>query len=205
MNCRRVLAAAGVSLLLVPAASGQEWTANERVQTYAVSGSSGIELYRSIGERGPQAGIGRAIAITDFDLKWSRDYRPQPDGSCMLVSAKPFLTITYRLPRPSAKLAEPTRSLWASFVAGVEVHERVHGRMIREMVQDIQNVSIGLSAADDPQCRKVRETLQGHLGRLSQEQRQRSRDFDRLELSNGGNVHQLVLTLVNGEDRKSVV
>ena len=42
----------------------QAWEAAERIDTYAVSGSSGIELYRSIGEHGPKAGPGRAMAFT---------------------------------------------------------------------------------------------------------------------------------------------
>ena len=37
------------------------------------------------------------------------------------------------------------------------------------------------------------------LGALSQAQRQQSRDFDRTELSEGGNIHQLILALVNGD------
>jgi predicted secreted Zn-dependent protease len=36
------------------------------------------------------------------------------------------------------------------------------------------------------------------LGALSNAQRQQSRDFDRAELSDGGQVHQLILDLVNG-------
>ena len=36
------------------------------------------------------------------------------------------------------------------------------------------------------------------LKALSEEQRARSRDFDKVEMSNGGNVHRLILALVNG-------
>ncbi len=174
-----------------------QWQAVERVQTYAVSGEAPIDLYRSIGENGPQVGVGRAIAYTDFELLWSRDYVPAADGSCMLERARPSLTITYRLPKPSNALAEPTRSLWQTFIGGVEAHERVHGDFIKQMVREIEAVSVGLRAENDPGCTKVREALQAHLGRLSTEQRQKSRDFDRVELTNGGNVHQLVLSFVN--------
>jgi len=175
-----------------------DWKPVERVQTYAISGATGIALYESIGARGPQVGIGRAIAYTDFDLKWSRDYRPQSDGSCQLVTARPHLIITYRLPKPSAALPAPTRALWATFIAGVEAHERVHGAMIVDMVKAIEAVSVGLTVADDPGCRKIRTELTAKLAALSQEQRAKSRDFDRRELADGGNVHRLILALVNG-------
>ena len=186
-------------LFASPAVAQTDWRAAEKIKTYAISGDTGIALYRSIGERGPKVGVGRAIAYTDFELLWSRDYRQQADGSCLLASARPSLTITYRLPKPSGKLPAATHRLWESFIEGVEAHERVHGDFIREMVGKIEAVSVGLSAADDPECRKIREELTRRLAALSQEQRQRSRDFDRAEMSDGGNVHRLILRLVNGE------
>ena len=173
------------------------WKPVERVEHYRVSGRSGIELYRSIGENGPTVGVGRAIAYTDFKLLWSRDYRPQPDGSCKLVTARPSLTITYRLPKAVTDLPAATQAAWETFLAGIAAHEKVHGDIIVDMVRQIEAVSVGLAAPDDRECRKVREVLQGKLGALSQAQRQKSRDFDRAEMSDGGNVHRLILALVN--------
>ncbi len=193
------LAAMAFAASIVPAAA--QWQPTERIVTYAVSGSTPFELYQSIGENGPQVGIGRAIAYTDFELLWSRDYVPGADGSCTLQRARPSLTITYRLPKPSGTLPEPTRSLWQTFITGVEEHERMHGVFIRELTEKIEAVSVGLREENDSNCQKVRQTLQGHLARLSNEQRQKSRDFDRVELTDGGNVHQLVLSFVNGDRR----
>ena len=192
-----MFAAMMLATAVAPAAA--QWQPTERVVTYAVSGSTPFEIYQSIGENGPQVGVGRAIAYTDFELLWSRDYVPASDGSCTLQRARPSLTITYRLPKPTGSLPEPTRSLWATFIRGVEAHERIHGVFIREMTEKIEAISVGLREENDPDCQKVRQTLQGHLARLSNEQRQKSRDFDRVELTDGGNVHQLVLSFVNGD------
>jgi predicted secreted Zn-dependent protease len=191
--------AAALSLLCAAMPAHAEWQAVERVQTYAISGNAPIDLYMSIGANGPKVGIGRAIAYTDFELLWSRDYVPASDGSCTLQRARPSLTITYRLPKPTNDLPAATRPLWQTFIDGVEAHERVHGDFIKHMVREIEAVSVGLRAENDPNCSKVREQLQVHLGRLSQEQRQKSRDFDLEELTEGGNVHQLVLSFVNGD------
>lgn len=190
--------AAALALLSGAAASHAGWKPVERIEHYAITGSTGIELYRSIGEHGPVVGVGRAIAYTIFDLKWSRDYRPQPDGSCTLATARPHLILTYHLPRPPADLPATTRALWDRFIAGIAAHEKVHGDIIIDMVRAIEKTSVGLNAPDDPGCRKVRAELQSRLGPLSVEQRRRSREFDRIEMSQGGNVHQLVLALVNG-------
>jgi predicted secreted Zn-dependent protease len=116
----------------------------------------------------------------------------------VLATARPNLTIIYTWPKAPAKLAPDVAASWQRFISGVEKHERVHGEHILDMVKKIESYSTGLRAENDPQCQKVRVVLQQRLGELSNEQRQRGRDFDRQELSNGGAVHQLILNLVNG-------
>ncbi|VVT23460.1 DUF922 domain-containing protein [Rhizobium sp. EC-SD404] len=190
-------ALAGLALLPAPALS-RDWQPSERIETYAVTGTTGIDLYRSIGERAPSAGVGQAIAFTDFELLWSRDYRPQPDGSCILASARPSLTIIYRWPTAPSGLAPEVAASWARFIEGVEKHERVHGDHVIEMTEKIQAFSTGLSAPADADCNKVRAKLQEFLAGMAAERLNRARTFDRAEMGNGGNVHQLILALVNG-------
>lgn len=180
-----------------PRPPAQAWQPVEQVKTYAVSGSSGMALYQSIGERGPSAGLGAAIAHTAFKLTWTRDYRPQPDGSCTLAVARPKLIVTYTMPKASKDLPAGLREKWQRFITGVEKHERVHGDQIVEMVRGIEAFSIGLNAPDDPQCHKVRARLQARLKGFSDERVRQSRDYDKVELTEGGAVHQLILALVN--------
>ncbi len=170
----------------------------ERVETYPVSGRTGIELYRSIGERGPKSGVGRAIAHTTFKLTWRRDYRPQ-GTSCTLVSAVPRLIITYTLPKPSNPLPPETRKRWDTFIDGIRRHEQVHGVHMKEMVAEIEANTIGATAENDPGCKKIRQDIQAPLGAASLRQRQRSSDFDRVEMAEGANMHRLILGLVNGD------
>lgn len=188
-----------LALLALPVpAQAADWKAVEKTETYAVSGTTGMELYASIGARGPLLGQTRAIAYTTFDLKWSRDYHPQPDGSCTLVSGKPWLTITYRLPKPSQALPAPVAENWKRFLAGMTTHEKVHGDHIKEMVDRIIATTVGVNVPDDAGCKKIRQQLQRPLGEASLEQRARSNAFDREEMSPGGNVHGLILDLING-------
>jgi predicted secreted Zn-dependent protease len=196
------VASGAVALLAascLPAAAETGWKPKETIERYAVSGSTGAELYRSIGENGPELGMGRVIAYTDFKLLWSRDYRPQPDGSCKLVSARPSLTITYRLPEARGDLPAETRKAWETFLAGIVAHEKVHGDIIVDMVKAIEATSVGLAAPNDPRCDKVRAELQGRLGALSKEQRARSRAFDKEEMQSGGRIRRLVFALVYGQ------
>ncbi len=138
----------------------------------------------------------RTIAHTSFKLTWRRNYEPQ-GGNCVLVSAVPKLIITYVLPKPKGKLPAALQPHWQRFYEGVRAHEKVHGDYIRDLVHAIEAETIGLTVPHDPGCTKIKAEMTKRLGALSQTQRQRSRDFDRVEMSEGGNIQQLVLGLVN--------
>lgn len=184
------------SLFLSGHAVAQDWQATERIEPYSVQGTTGLEIYQSIGERGPKLGIARVIAHTGFKLTWTRKYERQGDA-CVITVNKPKLIITYTLPKLKSKLSEPLKSRWDTFIAGVTAHEKIHGDFIKDMVKQIETMSVGLTVENDPNCQKIRPQLQARLGELSDAQRARSRDFDKVELSDGGNVHQLILQLVD--------
>jgi predicted secreted Zn-dependent protease len=193
-----IYGALALSLCFPPSAVlAQDWQPVEKIQTYSVRGETGLDLYRSIGDRGPESGVTRAIAVTSFKLTWTRKYDPQPDGRCVLTVARPKLIITTVLPKPASRLPSGLAAAWKTFIDGVAAHEKVHAQMITDMVREIEAMSVGFSAPDDPKCSQIRKDLTKRLGEISMAQRARSRDFDRVELSEGGNVHQLVLQLVN--------
>lgn len=187
------------TMVLTPIANpaqAADWQAVEQIKTYAVSGKTGIDLYRSIGEKGPQAGV-QAIAHTSFKLTWTRKYEVQ-GTACAITTAKPKLIITYTMPKPANPLPPDVAQNWARFIAGVEKHERVHGGFTKELVQQIQDFSLGLRVENDPECKRIREILTKRLGELSKAERAKNAEFDRVELNDGGNVHQLILAFVNG-------
>jgi predicted secreted Zn-dependent protease len=183
-------------LLFAGSAAAQDWQAVERVEAYNVQGSTGLEIYQSIGARGPKLGVARVIAHTGFKLTWTRKYERQGDA-CVITVNKPKLIVTYTLPRLKSKLSEPLKGRWNTFITGVTAHEKVHGDFIKEMVKEIEAVSVGMTVDNDPNCKEIRSQLQAKLGELSNAQRARSRDFDQVELNDGGNVHQLILQLVD--------
>ena len=194
------LLAMAMCIAFLPMAAHADWQPVETIKTYAVAGTSGAELYDSIGERGPLLGPKvRAIAHTDFKLTWTRKYESQPDGACAITANIPKVIITYTLPKPSAQLPASTRRSWQHFIAGVEAHERVHGQFIKDMVKEIEAMSVGFSMPEDPKCSRIRVELTKRLGEISKKQQQRNRDFDKVELSDGGNLQQLVIKLVREE------
>ena len=183
------------ALLPLPAAA-QSWQAIEKTEYYRIRGDSPMALYQSIGERGPLLGGGRVIAHTTFKLTWQRDYQQQ-GAACVLASAKPKLIITYTLPKPAGALAADVQAKWDLFSAGIVKHEKLHGVFMRDLTQQIQEVSVGLRDENDPGCKKVRAALQARLKPISDAHGARHSEYDRVEMSPGGAVHQLILSFLN--------
>lgn len=185
-------------LLATPGAVlAADWKATEIEKTYAIAGETGPELYASIGEKGPTIGPTRTIAVTNYDLKWRRSYVPE-GTSCRLASAIPFLTITYTLPKPAKTLSGSAASLWSTFIDGIRAHEKVHGDYVKEMTQAILDTTVGMVVENDPGCRKIKEAVKKPILDAGLAYKARNRAFEQAEMSRGGNVHQLILGLVNG-------
>jgi predicted secreted Zn-dependent protease len=176
--------------------AAQSWEPIERTEYYKISGSSPMALYQSIGERGPLLGGGRTIAHTTFKLTWQRDYQQQ-GAACVLASAKPKLIITYTLPKPASALPADVQAKWDRFFAGIVNHEKLHGVFMRDLTQQIQDISVGLRDENDPGCKKVRAALQAQLKPISDAHGARHSEYDREEMSPGGAVHQLILAFLN--------
>jgi predicted secreted Zn-dependent protease len=189
--------ATAVLLAVLPAAALADGRFAEKIVTYPIEGSTGMELYLSIGKRGPKLGPTRAIAHTTFDLKWSRKYERR-GNACVLAAVKPWLTVIYTVPKPSGKLPPAVKARWETFSKGVLDHEKVHGESIKEMVRTIEGFSAGFTVENDPDCRKIRTELTKRLGAASEAQRKHGRDFDREEFRDGGNMRRLIIGLVDG-------
>lgn len=187
-----------VALLLPASAHAEDWQPQIVNRTYAISGATPIELYESIGANGPVIGGGRrTIAVTQWDLKWRRDY--QRDGSaCVLKSSLPFLTITYTLPKPKAGLSGAAATGWRQFIQGITAHEKVHGNDIISMTQEIISNTVGLRIESDPDCKLIRTEVLKLVQAAANAYKAKARAFDSIEMSDGGNVHKLILGLVNG-------
>jgi predicted secreted Zn-dependent protease len=190
-----------LAALLASSPALADWKPIEKIETYAVSGQTAEQLYLSVGEKGPVVGTAgnarRVIAHTFFKLTWQRDYQPQGDA-CVLKSARPKLLITYTLPKPAGKLAPALQARWSTFAAGLIAHEKVHGAGIVEMVDKIVSFSTGLTAENDPGCKKVRAELTQYLDQLSKAQRQGSRDFDKVEFGQNGDMLKLIAAFLGG-------
>ena len=186
-----------ILVLLIPDARAADWKATENFKYYSVSGTTGPQLYEAIGQNGPViSGDRRTIAVTNWDLKWRRDYQPR-GNACELVSALPFVTITYTLPKPSQSLSGTTAQKWQRFIDGMTAHEKVHGDYVKRLAQQIIAATVGLRVEDDKGCVKIRDEVLRRVGQEFERYKADNRAFEVSEMRNGGNVQQLILGLVN--------
>lgn len=193
-----VVALAWTTLLLPPLpADAGDIRAKQVEKTYTISGTTGLELYQSIGAKGPRLGASSAIALTEFDLKWGRDY-VRDGNDCVLPAVRHFLTITTTLPKPRGNLPPDLAARWRVFIDGIRAHEAVHGEYVVDMAQQIHDTTVGFRQPDDPNCKKIRKTIQVPIKAAFDRYKARNRAFEQSEMSDGGNVHQLILELVNG-------
>lgn len=193
----RFLAASFILSSTSVAVRAADWLPREQIKPYSISGTTGAQLYQSIGENGPLIGQTRSIAVTNWALKWGRDYRREGQA-CVLSSAKPFLTITYTLPKPAAKLSGAAAQNWQKFIDGITRHENVHGSDIVAMVEEIIAETVGLRVQNDPKCQTIRTEVLAHVKAANERYKAKSRVFDGAEMRDGGAVEVLVLDLVNG-------
>lgn len=192
-----------VFVLVAPPLAAQEpggWKPVEKIERYAITGQTELDLYKSIGEKGPmvRGGKVRAIAYTDFKLTWKRRYENDAAGGCRIAENTPNVTIIYRFPKPTGKLSPSVKANWATFEAGIETHERQHGQFIMQMVHKMVAETSNLSAANDPSCRQVRAELTRRLGAAFKEKSGKDAAFDKAEMGDGGTVRRLVMTFVYG-------
>jgi predicted secreted Zn-dependent protease len=199
----RTVLALTLALVASPLAAQEPgaWKPVEKIERYAISGQTELDLYKSIGEKGPmvRGGKVRAIAYTDFKLTWTRRYENDANGGCRIAENTPNVTIIYRFPKPTGKLSPSVKANWATFEAGIETHERQHGQFIMQMVRRMVAETSGLSAANDPSCKQVRAELTRRLGAAFKEKSGKDAAFDKAEMGDGGTVRRLVMTFVYGD------
>ena len=186
-----------LALCFIAAPAHAEIRAKFVETTYAISGSTGKALYVSIGERGPRlrGGASSAVAKTDFDLKWGRDY-VREGNACVLKAARPFLTVTYTLPEPVGQLPSETAARWRVFITGIRAHEAVHGRYVEEMAQEIYDSTVGFRQENDPGCKAIRDAIQAPLKAAYARYKAKNTAFERSEMAAGGNIQRLIIELI---------
>jgi predicted secreted Zn-dependent protease len=110
-----------------PGPSDPNLQIEQKIQHYAIAGSSASELRRQMNQLGPSDASGRHDAFTRWYVRWSYPYDRSP-GSCGLGKVKVSVTVSYTLPEWSDPAAAPPDLVtqWNGYLAAVRRHEDGH-------------------------------------------------------------------------------
>lgn len=84
----------------------------------------------------------------------------------------------------------------ASFIAGVTKHEKVHGRIGKQMADEIDRRLKGFAMADKQNCRKALAVVAKDIGSIVKKYEKKQSDFDAVEHKPNGNVERMIETLI---------
>ncbi len=168
----------------------------ENVDYYRISGTSGEALMAAMDRKGPRHGfMARAIAQTRYSIAW--DLHWEAEGQrCTLKGADVTLSVNYRFPAIAGSVSPALKRKWGVFMKGVDKHERMHGRIAREMAGAAYKAAIKLRVAQDPSCRKAKQALSRIVHEIYARYEERQQRFDAVEHQPGGNVDRLVSSLI---------
>ena len=190
-----VLAIGGCLSLLAGAASA-EVRVTEKTGSYAISGRSGAALLDAMDRRGPKHGfLTRAIAQTRYAMSWRIEWG-ESSRSCRVRRLDGTLAITYTYPRVTGRLPGGLHRKWSRFLAGVQKHEQVHGRLARQMARAAEKSVGRIEVANDPGCRKARLEAKRQMSAVYADYEARQLGFDSKEHRSGGPVEHLIEELI---------
>lgn len=168
----------------------------EKVDHYRISGDTGDALMKAMDRNGPRHGfMARAIAQTRYSIAWNLEWKE--DGPrCRLESADVTLSVTYRFPTISGSISPSLKRKWAVFIKGVVKHERMHGRIAREMADAAYKAATKVRVDADPTCRLAKQKLSRVVHDIYARYEAQQQQFDALEHQPGGTVDRLVASLI---------
>ena len=165
-------------------------------QHYVISGRTGAALLDAMDRRGPKHGfLTRAIAQTSYTIAWKMEWG-ETRAACRVKRADGELAIIYTYPKVGGQVSRTVQRKWDRFLAGVTKHEKMHGLIAQQMVNEAQR-SIGkLTIRNDPGCRKSRKEVSRRVDAIYAKYEKKQVDYDEREHREGGPVEALIDALV---------
>ena len=168
----------------------------EKVEYYEIGGKTGAELLIDMNRKGPRHGfLTRAIAQTQINSDMKGDMR-HADGVCRVVGGAMTLNLTYVYPKPSTPLRGDLARRWDLFQADNVRHEKMHGRIAREMAVELDARLRGFAMKDGPGCGRAILAWQREFKAIVARHNLRQKQFDAVEHRDGGMVEKSILILV---------
>lgn len=175
----------------------------EKTKYYRVTGSNGVEIYKSMLKNGPDhSGNTRdVLASTSFKFDFKNDVFTVYQNHCKLTNLDIIVNVTFTYPKwtGSKKASNATKRAWKKFRKIAVWHEQQHVKITKKFARDYENALMKSRRRASSECEK--ETL-GERFRTSaaiKKHERLHRRFDRRDLRKGGTGYQALLELVKAE------
>ncbi len=121
---------------------------SEKVVYYEIAGQTGRDLYAEMGRKGPRHGfMAKAIAQTQFKHQ-VLGKMVNEGGTCRSKGGGFALQITYVYPKPKSRLSGELGRRWQAFQSDNFRHEKVHGRIAKQMATKLDRAISRFSMKD---------------------------------------------------------
>jgi predicted secreted Zn-dependent protease len=149
----------------------------ERLERYAISGSTPSDLRREMNSKGFRDNGGQIFdGYTRWDITWRYRYN-NFGNACAIVSVATRVTVTITLPKWDGEITadNDTRSQWSRYLAALELHERGHRQLAIDAAKEIDRVISGMNG----KCSTLEARANGAGDAILNRYRQLQLDYDR--------------------------
>jgi predicted secreted Zn-dependent protease len=151
---------------------------SDRLERYAISGSTPSDLRLEMNSKGPRGNAGGQVfdGYTRWSVIWRYRYN-NFGNTCAITSVATSVTVTITLPKWDDEITADnnTRSKWSRYLAALELHERGHRQMGIDAAKEIDRVISGMSGRCDALEARANEAGKAILNKY----RQLDLDYDR--------------------------
>ncbi|MEM8651477.1 MAG: DUF922 domain-containing protein [Pseudomonadota bacterium] len=186
-----LLAICGISAtVMTPQIANADVILKKKTKFYKVTGSNGVELYRSMASNGPDHGNSRQDVLASTSFKFDiKNVKAELQGNrCVVTDVDIIVDVTYTYPKwaGSRKASKATRKAWREFSELAVWHEEQHVNITKNFAKAYEKVLLKSRrrASNGCQQQTLSETFRTNIAFRKHERLHRR--FDRQDLKRGG-------------------
>ncbi len=188
-----------IAMALLPVFQVQaKVTVSERVKYFKISGKTGKQLFKQIRRRAP-AELRRKnwMAATYASYNFKNMKIGVKGDRCVITSSNIHLKLTYHYPKWSGNKgsSKNVRKHWDMFSKGLKRHEKVHGRIYREMLQAIDKEVRAIRGNSSDDCRRYVKAIERKITAIEKRYDRKQDAFDRKENQSRSQISKIETAL----------
>ena len=176
---------------------------NEKVKFYNVTGSTGVNIYKSMLKNGPDHGGNKrdVLASTSFKFNFKNDAFTVKRNRCVLTDLDIIVDVTYTYPKwkGSKNASKETRAAWKAFEQTAIRHEKEHVKITKKFANDYEKLLRKSRRKASTECEKESAGEKFRASFAIRKHERLHRQFDKRDLGKRGKGYKALLNLVRAK------